>query len=107
MSTDAPATPTTDVYAPQGDAQSNIGPDGKPLPIGPDGNPIGPDGQPITPPLPSKFEILAKPYEEFYYENYLDKYYNDDIFKKDMMTQYLILVQYQGILGHLTTANLH
>lgn len=39
-------------------AAQGLGPDGKPLPIGPDGNPIGPDGQPITPPLPSKFETL-------------------------------------------------
>lgn len=44
-------------------AAQGLGPDGKPLPIGPDGNPIGPDGQPIMPPLPSKFETLANELE--------------------------------------------
>jgi hypothetical protein len=44
-------------------AAQGLGPDGKPLPIGPDGNPIGPDGQPILPPLPSKFETQANELE--------------------------------------------
>ena len=44
-------------------AAQGLGPDGKPLPIGPDGNPIGPDGQPIMPPLPSKFETQANELE--------------------------------------------